>query len=63
MKLYLAGNFIIMADKKKEIEFQKKLGGNISRLCSFFYREETEVVMDIQKGAKNGKKKSFRRFK
>lgn len=58
MKLYLAGNFVIMGDKEKEKEFRKTLGSDYHRLCAFFYRKEADVLMDIkEEELKDGKRK------
>lgn len=48
MKLYLAGNFVIMGTKEKEKNFRKTLGSDYHRLCAFFYKKEADILMDLK---------------
>jgi len=62
MKLYLAGNFVIMGKEELETKFRKTLGDDYHRLCAFFYREEADVLMSIkEKEINNEKNRTFKR--
>jgi hypothetical protein len=56
MKMYLAGNFVIMGDKEKEKEFQSRLEPCL-RLGTFFYKKELNTLLSIKKEKENESKK------
>ena len=52
VKLYGAGNFVLMADPEKEqrfVEEVQKKSGKCNRLISFFFKKELETVMSVKK--------------
>jgi len=65
MILYLAGNFPLLNNIKKEREFMDKLlsqGRPYHRLVSFYYPKTCKNVLQLKeeklKGRKNGRKKA-----
>lgn len=58
MKLFLAGNFVIMGEKEKEKAFQTALGKECCRLGSFFYKKEMDIVTEL-KGEENENKEKI----
>jgi hypothetical protein len=55
MRMYLAGNFVIMGDKEKEKEFQSRLEPCL-RLGTFFYKKELNTLLSIKKEQENENK-------
>ena len=52
MKLWLAGNFPILSDPKKEMGLYKRITeykSEYKRLVSFYYKKETMVVLNLKK--------------
>jgi len=52
MRLYLAGNFILLNDVEKERKFKDKIlakGKEYHRLVSFYYPKNVATVLEIQK--------------
>lgn len=49
MLLYIAGNFAVMGNSAEEKKFRATCGARYTRLCSFFYTKEANVVVDLEK--------------
>lgn len=60
MILFLAGNFAIMGNKKEEESLLSYLGDDYNRLCAFYYKKESDVVIDII-GNKDEQKRIIKR--
>jgi len=59
MKLYLAGNFPVMKDPKKERAFRDKaltITNEYHRLLSYFYKKDIQTVMDMKREEIDGDK-------
>jgi len=55
IRLYGAGNFVLMSDPKKEMKFVeevKKRTQECNRLISFYFKKELETVMSVKRGIK-----------
>jgi hypothetical protein len=56
VKVYAAGNFVLMSDPEKEKKFVEavKRNGEINRLISFYFKKEIETIMKVRQfDAKN----------
>lgn len=63
MKIYIAGNFAVMGNIEEERKFRKVCGDKYTRLASYFYTKEANVVMDIEKGLNGTSKRKFKKKK
>ena len=51
MKLYAAGNFVLMSSEQKEKQFVEEVRkrGELNRLISFYFKKELETIIKVRK--------------